>query len=176
MEGVARYKVKLAPHCKGWAAEYRAVKALLTPLLGENLLDIQHVGSTAIAGIDAKPILDVAVQVQSLASIDQDAMLRAGYDPCGESGVPGRFLFVRRGDGPLSLSLEHIHCYAAGHPAFDAHVAFRDYLNTHPQAAQQYCQLKRQLAAQYPDDRSRYTAGKADFIQAILKLAGQKAR
>ena len=58
MEGVARYKVKLAPHCKGWAAEYRAVKALLTPLLGENLLDIQHVGSTAIAGIDAKPILD----------------------------------------------------------------------------------------------------------------------
>ena len=176
MEGVARYKVKLAPHCKGWAAEYRAVKALLTPLLGENLLDIQHVGSTAIAGIDAKPILDVAVQVQSLASIDQDAMLRAGYDPRGESGVPGRFLFVHRGDGPLSLSLEHIHCYAAGHPAFDAHVAFRDYLKTHPQAAQQYCQLKRQLAAQYPDDRDRYTAGKADFIQAILKLAGQKAR
>lgn len=167
MEGVERNQVRLLPHREEWALEYAEVARRLAAALGENALEIQHVGSTAIRGICAKPILDVAVRVVTFAKLD--GVARLGYEACGESGVPGRFLFVLREGGHLSL--QHIHCYEDGNPAFQKQVKFRDYLNAHPEEARKYDRLKRELAEKYPESRSLYTAGKETFIQRILELA-----
>lgn len=171
MEGVMRYKVRLLPHSPQWAAEYRQVKAAIETAWGANLLAIQHVGSTAIPAIHAKPILDVAVRLHAIERMDVQALTELGYDYCGpQQGNASYHLFVLRGPGQISL--RHIHCYDAEDPGFAQLVGFRDYLNSHPQAALQYQRLKGQLARQYPDDRVAYTAGKAAFIEDIYKQLG----
>ncbi|MDD3242097.1 MAG: GrpB family protein [Eubacteriales bacterium] len=137
--------------------------------LKDVVLAFYHVGSTAIPGIWAKPILDVAAEVRALAALPVEAMAAAGYDPCAECGVPGRFLFVRRGEGDISLC--HVHCYESGNENLRRQLLFRDYLLAHPDWAQRYCDLKKELARRYPDDREAYTQGKGEFILTVCRLA-----
>ncbi len=169
MEGVERHEVRLLPHNEDWIKEFQLLKPVLIKILGDNVLDIQHVGSTSIKDINAKPILDVAVKVFSFAKLNIEGMQQQGYDYCGESGVLGRALFILRRDGHISL--QHVHCYEEGNTDFENQVCFRDYLNKNPNIAKQYDDLKRDLAMKYPKDRLKYTEGKEQFIQSILKLA-----
>lgn len=166
MEGVERYKVRLLPNNPAWRAEFDRVRAVLEACWPQNILAIEHVGSTAVPSIEAKPILDVAVRLRSVAAMDTAALERQGYDCCGpQHGNEKYHLFVLRGaDG---ASLHHIHCYDRSEPEFFQLVGFRDYLNAHSEAAAQYAALKRTLAARYPDDRQAYTAGKAAFIRSV---------
>lgn len=86
MEGVPRREVKLLPHNPAWDAEFLQTKAQLTDCLQDNIIDIQHVGSTAIPAICAKPILDVAVKLESIHDMDIDALVSHGYDYRGAQG------------------------------------------------------------------------------------------
>lgn len=166
MEGVARGQVRLLPHDPGWEREFFTVEAELYKAWGDNCLDIQHVGSTAVPAICAKPILDVAVRLHSIRAMDTRALEALGYGYCGaRHGNEDHHLFVLRGGGELSL--RHIHCYDQSEPEFFRLVGFRDYLNAHPEAATQYQALKLRLAEQYPTDRARYAQEKEDFVQAI---------
>ena len=171
MEGVERYEVRLLPHNDAWGNEFEDLKPSLAAILGSNALDIQHVGSTAIAGIHAKPILDVAIQVRSFSELNIDGMKEHGYDYRAEGGVAGRQLFVLRKDGHISL--QHIHCYEPENMGFQNQVRFRDYLNKHPDLAKKYDVLKQELAVEHPEDRMKYTEGKESFIHLILRLAGE---
>ena len=133
------------------------------------MIDIQHIGSTAIRGIVAKPILDVAVVVHDLNAINLDGMKRYGYIHRGEAGVPGRSYFVKYRDGDIST--HHIHCYESDNQNLLDSIIFRDYLIAHPDYAMQYNALKLRLAEQYAADRGKYTNEKTDFIKMILHLA-----
>ena len=169
MEGVERYKVRLLPHSQEWEDEFTQVKNQLEALWTNNLFDIQHVGSTAIHTICAKPILDIAVRLKAIINMDVDAMKQAGYDYCGpQHGSQTYHLFVLRGQNQISL--RHIHCYDAQDKGFFQLVGFRDYLNSHPDEAKKYSELKKVLASQYPEDRVAYTKGKETFIQNIYAL------
>lgn len=171
MEGVKRYQVRLLPHNPQWAREYEVARAQLREVWGGNLLDVQHVGSTAIQGICAKPILDIAVRLRDIGAMEPAALEGLGYDYCGpQHGCPTYHLFVLRGEGQISL--RHIHCYDQNNGEFARLVGFRDYLNSHPQAAQAYEALKTRLAREFPDDRAAYTQGKAAFIQSIYDRLG----
>lgn len=166
MEGVERYKVNLIPHNAAWEEEYKQVKTELAQCWNTNIIDIQHIGSTAINAICAKPILDVAVKLQSIHKMDIGALERLGYEYCGaRSGNKNYHLFVLRGE--KQISLRHIHCYDKTEREFDLLVGFRDYLNTHINIAKEYEHIKTELAQKYPDDRVAYTAGKAGFIHSI---------
>lgn len=168
MEGVERYKVRLLPHNPAWDEEFLQVKEELSACWPENIQDIQHVGSTAIPAICAKPILDVAVKMKSIASLNTEALVQRGYSYCGPCNASGSYhLFVLRGED--GISLRHIHCYAPDEPEFGQVVGFRDYLNAHPETARQYEALKRTLSAQYADNRAQYTAGKEAFILSVYK-------
>lgn len=168
MEGVERYKVRLLPHNEKWAEEFERVRAMLRQAWGENVLDIEHVGSTAIPAIPAKPVLDIAVMVKSLEHLDIEALTHRGYDFRGyQNESKTRVLFVLRGE--RQISLQHIHCYSKDDPDFYRQVGFRDYLNAHPDAAEEYAALKRTLSERYPDDRASYTKGKAEFILRICR-------
>lgn len=167
MEGVKRNEVRLLPHNPDWEKEFISVRAELLNCWGANIIDIQHVGSTAIRAISAKPILDIAVQLNSIKEMDIKAFTDLGYAYCGpQFGNENYHLFVLRGDNELSL--RHIHCYDKEEKEFSLLVGFRDYLNTHEDAALQYQKIKVELAEQYPNERSLYTKGKAEFIKSIF--------
>lgn len=169
MEGVKRYEVRLLKHSPAWKKEFQQVHALLRKIWSGNLTAAEHVGSTAIPAIPAKPVLDVAVTVKSLDGIDAEALISLGYEDCGwQNAEKTRRLFVLRGDNELSL--HHIHCYKENDPDFRRQVFFRDYLNAHPDAAAEYAALKESLAAKFSEDRASYTKGKAEFIARILRL------
>lgn len=171
MEGVERYRVRLLKHNPAWAAEFHRVRKLLERAWGENLLAIEHVGSTAIPAIPAKPVLDVAVMVKSLSELDVGILTRLGYDFRGyQNDSKTRVLFVLRGENQTSL--HHIHVCAEGDIDFRRQVAFRDYLNSHPEAAREYAALKEKLAAEHADNRAAYTRGKAEFILNIYIQLG----
>lgn len=168
MEGVKRYRVRLLSHNPDWSHEFDTVKLMLQEQWKDNILDIQHVGSTAIPRICAKPILDVAVRLRSISDMNPSLLEQNGYSYCGiQHGDPLYHLFVLRDSEELSL--QHIHCYDKASPGFYQLVAFRDYLNTHPETADKYAELKQKLAKEYPEDRVSYTDGKHDFILSVYK-------
>lgn len=167
MKGVKWMQVELSDHDPAWEQEYARSREHILSALGSQVLDIQHVGSTSIRGIAAKPILDIAVRVRDLSRIDTPAMERIGYWFKGAGrNQANRILFIRFAEDDVAI--EHVHCYADGDPNFTIQVGFRDYLNTHPEEAAAYDRLKRDLAARHPDDRFAYSEGKEAFIEGIV--------
>ena len=168
MEGVERYKVRLLPHNTEWEKEYEEVKNQILSIWNNNIVNIEHVGSTAIKNICAKPILDIAVRLKSIDNMNINDMTYLGYDYYGKYGDNSKHhLFVLRDKNMLSL--RHIHCYNINDNEFFQLTAFRDYLNAHPDEAVKYMNLKIQLANKYQNDRNSYTNGKKDFILGIYK-------
>jgi GrpB-like predicted nucleotidyltransferase (UPF0157 family) len=172
MIGLRRGEIHLEPHNPKWAQLYERERARLAAALGDHVLDLQHVGSTAIPGIRAKPILDIAAAVASFeaAAVCIAPLEALGYTYRGENGIPRRRYFVLRSpDGETTLV--HVHMLEIDSARWENHLLFRDYLCTHPQAAQAYQELKEQLMARYRHDRRAYTEGKGAFIARVLGLA-----
>ncbi len=151
------------------AAEADAIRRALPGLI----LAVHHIGSTAIPGIKAKPIIDLLVVVPEVSVLDerQQALIDLGYEARGEFGIPGRRFFLKRADG---VRTHNVHCFALGDPAIARHLLFRDYLRAHADAAAEYERLKVDLAARYRDDRNAYTDAKTDFIHGIETTAGRE--
>lgn len=168
MEGVEKGKVRLLPHREQWEQEARQTEKQIRALWGGNVKRVCHIGSTAVPGLCAKPILDMAVQLLDMARMDIPAMEAAGYESCGSEGRDGHWLFVLR-SAPGGLSLRHIHCYDANSGEFEEKVRFCRCLCENPLIAREYAQLKEKLAREHPGDREAYTRGKTDFILRILK-------
>ena len=134
------------------------------------ITEVHHIGSTSVSGLAAKPVLDMMPVAASAGRRRQSRtqMTMLGYLYRGENGLPGRFYFDRVVDG---RTVAHVHMFPARHPDVRKHLVFRDYLRAHPDAAQDYEQLKRRLASKYRDDRRTYTDAKAEFINMIIDTA-----
>jgi len=157
-------KVELVPHDPLWAHIFQAEAEVLRNVLGDQLVAIHHIGSTAIPGILAKPVLDILVEVRIIREIDElnNDMEALGYQPFGENGIPGRRYFVKQfGEAHIF----HIHIFQSGNLELERHLNFRDYLIAHPQDALAYSRLKEDLARLFPEDIDNYVAGKSDFIK-----------
>ncbi len=156
-----------------WPAVFAEEAARLARVLGEALIAIHHIGSTAVPGLAAKPILDLLPIVRSLEAVDgaRAALEAEGYEVRGEYGMPGRRYLVRRVPHPV-----HAHAWLADHPAVARHLAFRDHLRAHPEVAAAYGALKRDLAARHAADREAYQDGKAGFIARIAADAMRARR
>jgi GrpB-like predicted nucleotidyltransferase (UPF0157 family) len=166
-------KVEVVPHNPTWHEVFAEASQHIANALGERVVAIHHIGSTAIANIYAKPIIDLLVEVDDIAAVDQysQAMQRLGYEALGEYGIPGRRYF--RKDNSDGIRTHHVHAFQVGDDQVARHLAFRDYMKAHPEVAQQYSQLKRTLAAQYPTDIDAYMDGKDEFIQAVDRQASE---
>lgn len=145
------------------------VRGRVAPVLGDLAVAIEHVGSTAVPGLAAKPIIDLDVVVASAEDIPEaiERLARLGYYHQGDLGIPGREAFRSPGGAPE----HHLYLCPQDSPELRRHLAFRDYLRSHPEAAEEYAELKRALAQRFPDRRSDYTAGKAAWIAGILSRA-----
>jgi GrpB-like predicted nucleotidyltransferase (UPF0157 family) len=166
-------QVTVVSHQPQWSVEFEREAKAVSTALGKNVLAIHHIGSTAIPGIYAKPIIDLLVAVQDLLAVDQKnaAMESLGYEAMGEFGIIDRRFF--RKDDMAGIRTHHVHVFANNSPQISRHLAFRDYLIAHPASAQQYSDLKRALAKQYPQDIQGYMDGKDGFIQEIDRRAAQ---
>jgi GrpB-like predicted nucleotidyltransferase (UPF0157 family) len=169
MLGLPKGTVKLLPHDELWHQLFAEERTQLCNAVGEHIVAIEHIGSTSICGLSAKPIIDIAVAVRKLADGEKciAPIEDVGYKYRGELGIPGRLYFVKG-----KPRTHHVHMVELDSDFWRSHLLFRDYLRQHPQAAKEYENLKMELAQKYKDNREAYTEGKAVFIENILVLAG----
>lgn len=167
------HRVEVVPHNPEWRSQFTSEATQIKTVLGTTLLAIHHIGSTAIPGIYAKPIIDLLGVVTDLAALDSHtaSLEGLGYEAMGEFGIPGRRYFRKyHANGDRS---HHLHLFQQGSPEITRHLAFRDYLIHHPDDARAYSQLKRTLAQQHPHNIEAYMDGKDSLIRAIDAKASQ---
>jgi GrpB-like predicted nucleotidyltransferase (UPF0157 family) len=160
-------QVEVVPPNPRWEQDFDAEATRVSKALGDNVVQIHHIGSTAIPEIYAKPVIDLLVEVQNIALVDDnnDAMTTLGYDILGEYGLPGRRYF--RKDNAQGGRTHHVHTFQTGSSEVTRHLAFCNFMRAHPDCAQQYSDLKRALAAQYPHDIDGYMDGKDEFVKTL---------
>lgn len=170
--------VRLAEPDPGWPGQFDVVAAAIRAAMGETTCVVEHIGSTAVPGLCAKPVLDLLLGVQALAAVEARLAALAAqgyrYRPAYEADVPERRYFVR--DADAHLPRVHLHAVVQDGPLWRAHLAFRDALRADTALAQRYGQLKRGLAARHAADKAAYTAAKAPFIADVLASVREAAR
>ena len=167
-------RIELVEYNPQWPAIFERESNRIRAACGPALLAVEHIGSTALSRVAAKPVLDLMLGVARLEHADLLAapMRSLGYEYAGWYEAFGRFLFVLRVDG---RRVSHAHGFVAGGTHWRRHLFFRDHLRAHPQAAARYESLKRRLAARFESDREAYSDGKAPFLRAIDALAPSRA-
>jgi GrpB-like predicted nucleotidyltransferase (UPF0157 family) len=168
MLGLKRGIVRLMPHTERWHGLFTEEVDRLSVAVGEYVLAVEHVGSTAICGLRAKPIIDIAVAVREVADAEKCVvpLERIGYEYRGEQGIAGRHFF-----GKGEPRTHHLHMVEMGSDVWRSHLLFRDYLRQHRDVREKYEKLKEALAQKHEEDREAYTEGKAAFIEGVLAAA-----
>lgn len=173
--GLQQGYVRLVPYDPGWRALFEEEKARICKSLGEPAPDVQHVGSTAVPGIDAKPIVDMAMAVDD--PNDAESTIRASLDALGwelrhEAVLTGNRLFFVKGQ-PRT---HHLHVVERDSDVWTDMLLFRDFLLEHPDVAAKYCSFKKDLAKEFATNREAYTRGKGPFIESAIAVArGEKS-
>ena len=153
-----------------WPAVFETLRARLVSVLGEVAIAIEHVGSTAVPGLVAKPIIDIDAIVRASSDVPNAMAQLAGlgYEHRGRLGIEGREAFR----APEALPRHHLYLCVEGNLALTNHLAVRDYLRARPDLAAEYGALKKGLAAALPYDGDSYAAGKTRFLLGVLRQAG----
>ncbi len=153
-----------------WARDFEALRSRIWPLVEDFAVAMEHVGSTSVPGLPAKPILDIDLIVHPhegvLLAIERLATI--GYTHRGNLGIEGREAFR----ASVDLPAHHLYVCREDSAALRDHLTFRDYLRAHPETARAYADLKKQLALQFPDDVDSYAQAKTDFVTGVLETAG----
>lgn len=166
-------KVEVVLHDPRWRDAFEAEAERVAAALGENVVAVHHIGSTAIPDIYAKPVVDLLVEVKDVTEVDgrSSAMESLGYEVMGEYGIPGRRYF--RKDDREGIRTHQIHVFETGSAQVERHLAFRDYMIAHPEDAREYSELKRRLAEEHPQSMNGYMDGKDGFIKEIDRKAAR---
>jgi GrpB-like predicted nucleotidyltransferase (UPF0157 family) len=167
-----RRPVHLVPHDPTWAAAAQREAERLMQVIGEVIVAIHHIGSTAVPGIRAKPVLDLIPEVSALELLDAAAgrLEALGYIYRGEFGIPGR-RYCTWDDPATGVRCVQLHCFASGHPELARMVTFRDHLRANPDRARAYEVEKERCRMLSPDDTMAYAEAKTAWIRAELLIA-----
>lgn len=163
-------RVLVVPYDARWPQIFEDLCAFIWPAVSDLALSIEHVGSTAVPGLDAKPIIDMSIVVATRADVSAavERLAILGYVHRGDLGVADREAFHR----PSHLPDHHPYVCPQDSVALANHITVRDYLRRHPDAAAEYGALKRRLAERFPDDMDAYNDGKTDLLLRVLDVAG----
>ena len=148
------------------------IKDELSSTLGQLAMRIEHVGSTSVEGLSAKPIIDIDVVISDYAVFEEvvSALKAIGYQHEGDLGIAGREAF--KYDGKDHLRKHHLYVCPENSPELKRHIAFRDYLRTHSDVVREYSRIKEEGARLYPYDIDSYIKHKTPFIEKIYKEIG----
>ncbi len=167
MLGIEKGKVRLEEYDNSWKAEFEKEKHVLEKLIGKYFLKIEHVGSTSIPGMKAKPIIDIAVVVKKLKSDNEyiEILKNAGYEYRDDNAVKGEHLFEKVKN---NLTTHFIHVIEKDSTRWLNYILFKEYLLENKDEIKKYIELKEKLSVKYKDDRERYTKLKNDYIINII--------
>lgn len=161
--------VIVVPYDPDWTTRFRGIAGSFRRVLGEVAVRIDHIGSTAVPGLAAKPVIDIQISVGSLDPLDAYRLPLEGLGYLWRADNPDRAKrYFREPPGELRT---HVHVRTAGSWGEQLALLFRDYLRAHPRDAARYAELKQRLAEQYRHDREGYVAAKGQFIWSIIAAA-----
>jgi GrpB-like predicted nucleotidyltransferase (UPF0157 family)/GNAT superfamily N-acetyltransferase len=163
-------KVEVVGYNPDWPVQFEGEAARLRSVFDAELVALHPIGSTAVPGLAAKPVIDILVEVRDIQRVDglNPAMEALGYTARGEMDIPGRRFFSRQMGEERT---HHVHVFQSGSAHIERHLAFRDFLRTHPAAARRYGELKLALAERFPADIVGYMEGKDAFVKQTERLA-----
>lgn len=169
MLGLNREKASLLPHDKEWKIAFENEKNILSDIFGDHVIDIQHIGSTALP-ICAKPIIDILVGVDSLNLSEHimQGLESVGYEYRPKASYSYRLFFAK---GSTNNRTHHLHIVEHDSNEWNNILLFKNYLLKHKDALKEYEQLKKNLAAEHGDCRKLYTEGKSKFILNVISCA-----
>jgi GrpB-like predicted nucleotidyltransferase (UPF0157 family) len=165
--------VEIADYDPNWPKLFKKEKKLILGVVGHVVVGVEHIGSTAVPGLGAKPIIDILVAVNHLSDaetcIEPLKVIGYKYQPEHEAQIPER-RFFNKGKPPKEQHY-HLHMVELTSDFWEGHLLFRDYLRVHPEVVQEYQKLKRQLGVEYRTNREGYTEAKTPFIESIVAKA-----
>lgn len=164
--------VIVTPYDPGWRSDFECIRLELEPVLGELIIGIEHVGSTSVEGLSAKPCIDLDVVIEDETALDRviHALGKIGYTHEGDLGIPGREAF--KYTGKSHLQKHHLYVCPKNSPELHRHITFRDYLRCNPDAVRRYSAVKEEGARLFPNDIDGYIAHKAPCIAALYRECG----
>ncbi|HET6747061.1 MAG TPA: GrpB family protein [Candidatus Saccharimonadales bacterium] len=169
--GLERGTVRLQAYDPNWAIEFERERQRLLDVFGDRLIAIEHIGSTSVPGLPAKPIIDMIAAIRSFDELENfvEPLQELGYEYSPERMFTDRKFFPK---GPHSSRTHHLN-FVLNDDAnqWASPLLFRDYLRNHQEARNEYARLKFLLAGKYSNDREMYTKSKSDFIQRALSVA-----
>ena len=170
MIGLHKSSVAVYPYDEEWPVEFEKEKKILEGILKDFDVQIEHVGSTSIPGLSAKPIIDIAIGVKDEKTLFEiePVMAEAGYDILNDYETKGEILARK---GPPECRTHYIHMQLIGSEYWDEFMYFRRYLLDHPEEIKRYEELKKELSVKYADERKKYTAGKNEYNSSIPEKA-----
>jgi len=170
--GLPPAPVEVVPYNEGWPLEFEREAARLRQAVGEGAIGVEHVGSTAVPGLAAKPIIDMMLAVEDFDAARPlvHRIEELGYWYCAENGIPRRHYFIKEDDS--GNVTHHLHTLEDSSLEARKHRLFRDHLRAHPVDRDAYGELKLSLAAAHGQDRAAYQEGKTALIERILRRAG----
>ena len=165
--------VHIAAFDPSWPSLFAEERARVFGAVGRWVEEVEHVGSTAVPGLDAKPVVDLMAGLRSMRDADAcvGPLVGLGYSYWAEGAEPHHRLFVRFVDPEMSVRTHNLHLVEAGGRYWRERLLFRDHLREHPETAAEYARLKRGLAERHRDDREAYTAAKSRFVSEVLRRA-----
>ncbi|MEU4575161.1 GrpB family protein [Nonomuraea sp. NPDC023979] len=161
--------IEVVDHDPAWQAEFAAIGKTLRGALGDGALRVDHIGSTSVPGLAAKPVIDIQVSVRSLEPLDayRIPLERLGLTHRADNPELTKRYF-REAPGSRRT---HVHVRELGSFSQQLPLLFRDYLRAHPDAAAEFAEVKRRCARQFRDDRHRYVSAKEPFVWDIVRRA-----
>ena len=173
LRNTTKREIVIGDYDPQWPILYEKEREEILNVIGHIALEIEHMGSTAVQGLGAKPIIDIMVAIDHLSDTEKciEPLRSIGYKyvPEHEEEIPWR-RFFNKGRPPKEQHY-HLHMVQKGSGFWKRHLLFRDYLRMHPNVAQQYYHLKKELASKYGVNREAYTSAKTSFIESIVAKA-----
>ena len=170
--------VVLLPHDPAWPGRFEVAAAAIVQACAGVVTTVEHIGSTAIAGMIAKPVLDMMPGLRAFEDgfAIVEPMQSLGYEYRGEYGIPRRHYFTKPVVDDRHVWKHNVHCYAIGDPEWMRHLAFRDALRADDGTRLAYQALKLELAARFSDDVDAYAEAKGDFVDRVVRAHGGPPR
>ena len=165
--------VELVNYDQTWQNDYKNEEKLLKKVLKDEIIEIHHIGSTSIPGLQAKPVIDILIVINDLKKIDkiEEKLKKYDYENRGQQGVEDRYFFAK---GPEEARSHYIHFTEPNSATYYNQIYFKKYLLEHPEYIKKYCELKQELASKYANERPKYTKGKNEFITDVIKKAHEE--
>lgn len=164
--------VKVLPYDPQWKSDFEKIKKELENVIGNDILRIEHIGSTSVEGLSAKPCIDIDVVIKDYTVLDEiiSKLHTIGYIHEGDLGIKDREAF--RYENKPHLQTHHLYVCPENSKELHRHITFRDYLRTHPEAVHKYSVVKEKAAYLYPENIEKYMEYKSSCIHELYKLCG----